>query len=333
VSSSPFDNAPSSESSYDIADCADDDGNGMTWLVNELPFPRARKRHIENWITKRFNRQIDCPFCKVRMFEYGKEPSMSNDHRLQSGVWIFPKPGNSPKPDYSVGYEFRLAVCMNCRYWQWHFRGLVDSGWPTGGWERWTCAISKLGTFNEPLPDGCRVELAQHMRRHPEQWHSASPKAMEKIVQAIFKGNFEDAEVLHVGGPHDGGKDVIFIDANGRKWLIQVKRRENSRAVENVTEVRNLLGVMAYEGVQHGIIASTADHFTVAAQKYAAGALSQGFVIELLDRGILNRMLGGLLPFDPWLAFLELHFNNVLQDHSFAEIKFENVAEAMSNRS
>jgi len=44
---------------------------------------------------------------------------------------------------------------MNCQYWQWNFRGLVNDAWPKGRWERWTCAISKLGTFDESLPDGC----------------------------------------------------------------------------------------------------------------------------------------------------------------------------------
>lgn len=315
-----------------MADCADDDdGKGMTWLINESPLHRTRKARIENWITKQFNKQTDCPFCKLRMFLFGQEPPLTLGPRLQSGYWIPANPDGPPQPDYSIGYEFRLAVCMNCQYWQWNFRGLVDDAWPKGGWERWTCAISKLDSFDESLPEGCRAELSQHLRRHPDLWHSISPKAMEKTVQAIFKGNFSDAEVLHVGGPYDGGKDVIFIDANGRKWLIQVKRRVSSRAVENVTEVRNLLGAMAYEGVLHGVIASTADHFTVAAQKYATGALSKGFVIELLDRGALNRMLTNLLPVDPWLTFLENHFSNVLQDHSFTEMMFENVAKSMSS--
>jgi len=146
---------------------------------------------------------------------------------------------------------------------------------------------------------------------------------MEKIIREIFKGSFADAEAIHVGGPYDGGKDIIFVESSGRKWLIQVKRRVSKTATEAVTEVRNLLGVMTYEGVQHGVIASTADHFTVAAQKYATGARSRGFVVELLDRGVLNRMLTNLLPTDPWLQFLEQWFSEVLEDHSFLEMTYE----------
>ena len=100
---------------------------------------------------------------------------------------------------------------------------------------------SVAARFAPTLPEGCSHELAQYLRRRPEHWHAMRPKDLELLVADIFRSNYHDGEVFHVGKPQDRGVDVVFIEANSTKWLVQVKRRENPRLTEQIFELRGLL--------------------------------------------------------------------------------------------
>jgi hypothetical protein len=64
---------------------------------------------------------------------------------------------------------------------------------------------------------------------------------------------------------------------------------------------------MVLEGAKRGIVVSTADHFTLRARQAAKKLKKQGFYIELIDKGILNRMLDPILPDRPWLSIVRAH--------------------------
>lgn len=161
-------------------------------------------------------------------------------------------------------------------------------------------SISKLRMFDPTLPNGCVSEMCQYIRRNPAWWNSASPLALEVFVADILRANYRSAEVFHVGQPNDGGVDVLFIDAEKHKWLIQVKRRESPTASEGVNTLRNLLGVMVLKESKFGIVVSTADHFSYQAQQGTRKAKELGYTIELYDRGQLNRLLDQQMPDRPW---------------------------------
>jgi len=74
---------------------------------------------------------------------------------------------------------------------------------------------------------------------------------------------------------------------------------------EGVSTLRNLLGTLLIEGISQGIVVSTADHFTYQAYKAANKAESKGYLIKLIDRGKLDRMLSPFLPKNPWKSALE----------------------------
>ena len=93
--------------------------------------------------------------------------------------------------------------------------------------------VSKLRKFNTRLPDGCSEELAMHIRRDTSRLHFVDLKRFEKFVADVFRANYTNAEVVHVGKPNDGGVDVLFIDAQEEQWLIQVKRRGVKRQSED----------------------------------------------------------------------------------------------------
>jgi hypothetical protein len=125
---------------------------------------------------------------------------------------------------------------------------------------------------------------------------------------------------MHVGKPGDLGIDVVFVEANGNKWLIQVKRRESPNGPEGFETLQKLLGTLVLEGEVRGVVASNASHFSYQAKREAKRASTRGYTIELLDRGKLSRMLGPLLPDRPWRQYLrELKLPKVLLERFIAE--------------
>lgn len=236
------------------------------------------------WVEQEFASRKKCPYCRTELgiCEYFEE--------AETGISV---QARIDAPDLA-----RLWACRHCAYWQWYSvfenRGLHGSA-----------AMSVLREFDPTIPDGCWIELAQHLRRNEGLWQSLHPTAMERLVAELFRANFADAEVIHVGRPGDLGTDVLFIDASGVQWLIQVKRRARNGAVEGFETLQKLLGTLALEGQRRGIIASNASHFSFQSRQQAHRASQRGFVIELLDRGKLDRMVGALLPQRPWQALLK----------------------------
>jgi hypothetical protein len=242
---------------------------------------------LTEWVEEEFMGFEVCPYCRT-----GLETSSYLDEEDGSCEVI-----RGDEPDVA-----QLWTCPYCGYWQWYSifenRGLHGSA-----------AMSILSAFDPVVPENCWTELAQHLRRNESLWHSISPYGMERLVAEIFRSNYSHAEVIHVGKPADLGIDVIFIESGGNKWLIQVKRREKSGAVEGFETLQKLLGTLVLEGQFRGVIASNASHFSYQAKREAKRASLRGFTIELLDRGKLNRMLGPMLPIQPWRAFVEeAHF-------------------------
>ncbi len=90
---------------------------------------------------------------------------------------------------------------------------------------------------------------------------------MERLVAGIFRANFRNVDVVHVGRPGDQGIDVLFVDAQSCRWLIQVKRRQSADHVEPFETVQRLLGTLLLNQSLHGIVASNANHFSFAAER------------------------------------------------------------------
>jgi len=171
-----------------------------------------------------------------------------------------------------------------------------------------TAALSKVREFSPELPPACNVELARALRRDRSLWHTVDPTRFETFVAAVFRANHRQAEVRHVGRSGDGGVDVVYIDDNERQSLIQVKRRARATAVERVGTIRNLPGAMLLKKSKYGIVVSTADHFAYQSHRAVAEALGLGYTVNLLDRGLLDRMLQPLvLRRKPWRQIITHH--------------------------
>lgn len=239
------------------------------------------------------NIPLTCPFCTSALLAYG------NFNLLDPYVICSPD-----------GKAYHLWYCQYCRFWQWYYyfdqlKELTGDGCPSAP-EQKAC-ISKLREFSSGLPEVCSSELAQYLRRHPSEWHKYDPKRFEKLVADVFRENYDGAEVIHIGKPDDGGVDIVFVDSANQQWLVQVKRRMLENSSEGVSTIRNLIGAMILENTLRGVVVSTADHFTLRAQQAVQKAQYQGLYIELIDKGILNRMLDPILPDRPWLKVVKTH--------------------------
>lgn len=194
--------------------------------------------------------------------------------------------------------DYCLWYCDYCRFWQARIYSAFRACMPPP--DNWAY-ISKLREFDTNLPEGCSEELALYIRRHPNFLHFCDPKGFEKFVADVFRANYTNAEVLHVGKPGDGGIDVLLIEAKGEQWLIQVKRRGSQKYSEGVSTIRDILGAMVVEGVRTGIVVSTADRFSRNAEQTATKAKKHGMTVHLINKDSFNRMLDPVLPDRPWL--------------------------------
>lgn len=206
-----------------------------------------------------------------------------------------------------------LEYCFSCHYWRFQdayfYHGVAKLYHLV-----YTSFLSKIREFGDQLPEGFVFELARWVKDNPDMWHTMSAVSFEKLVAAIFRANYQDAEIFHVGQPDDGGKDVIFIDSGKRQWLIQAKRRIKSGVAEPIETLRNLLGTMTIEGSQYGIIASTADHFTYRAYEAANRVKEKGILIKLLDKGKLSRMLENVISMErPWYPILKEDYPDIAE--------------------
>ncbi len=218
---------------------------------------------------------IICTFCATKLEKIENEELKEDMHR-----------------------DFCLWYCKNCRFWQTRLYSAYRACMPPP--DNWVYK-SKLREFNPNLPDGCETELSLQIRRDPDLLYSFNPRRFEEFVADVFKANYTNAEVTHVGGPKDGGVDVLLIDAEQEQWFIQVKRRGPQKPAEAVSTIRNLLGVMSVKGVRTGVVVSTAERLSPDAQQFVDEAKAIRKNIYFVNKDDFNRMLDPVLPDRPWL--------------------------------
>jgi hypothetical protein len=220
-----------------------------------------------------------CPYCGIVLRSAGLDEVAPLDE-----AWNFNR-------------SYVLRACARCTYWE--FFG-SEGGNRCMDPTTVVLARAVARKFSAAVPEGCASELAQYLRRHPDSWHRCSPARVERLVAEIFRSNYRTCEVRHVGRPGDHGIDIVFIDGEGVQWLTQVKHHLRPGRKEGFRTIQSVLGTLALEGQGHGIVVSTADSFTREARTAVQRARGHGFIVELRDRGVLDQMLGPVLPDAPW---------------------------------
>lgn len=236
---------------------------------------------IDDWVEGVFRKRNNCPFCQMTF-----DRAEYNDEGEEQ--------------------HYVLWRCAGCSFWQWYF--LEYMGRAGGVW--CDAAAPFEQTFEDSLPDDCRSEWARHLSRNPKLWTGISSTKLETFVADIFRANYAHADVIHVGRPADRGIDIVFIESNGKKWIVQVKGRTRPNATEGFETLQKLLGTLFLEGCPNGMIVTTADHFSYHVREQVGRASELGVRVELIDQGKLTRMLGPMLPISRWKVGIKKWFED-----------------------
>jgi hypothetical protein len=250
-----------------------------------------------------------CPFCSsdlvVAEHAFIYDDGFETDYYLPGKVTIIDDSFDFRALDVCDNLdipEFRAALeyCRRCRYWRYHYfkRNTFPRG--SGFTLSYSSIAAKKREYESEMPDGVAGDIASWIRRTPRSWHTMNPRRFERLVADVFRRNHSAAEVHHIGRPDDGGVDVLLVESDGKRWLIQAKRREAPTASEGISTIRNLLGATVLEGTEYGMVVSTADHFSYRARQAIGRAHERGMVLRLLDRRTFDLMLDEVLPDRPW---------------------------------
>ncbi len=125
--------------------------------------------------------------------------------------------------------------------------------------------------------------LRDYIDKKPDAIRDISPYALEKLVADVFKNHF-NCEVVHLGGPNDGGIDLLLIDGDIQR-VVQIKRRSKGSPAESVRMIREFIGAMLLKDFYKGIFVTTANSFSRAATETSSIARKKNIVeyIELID--------------------------------------------------
>lgn len=256
--------------------------SNWNWYVNNKKIKYKNRDIFEDSFSMHDNLAIEsCPFCQTPMRRTWYSTVNKGDDNYDNGKFI-------------------LKFCIKCAYWKFsgsdYSEACMDS--PTN-----IIASSLAAKFDRNPPAGCSAELAQFIVRNPNYLNEINPIRLESLVADVFKQNHRLCEVRHVGRPGDLGVDVLFVDSEETKWLIQVKRREKPNKPEGFSTLQSILGTLILNDSSHGIIVSTSNSFSRPLEKQRGIAQAKGYTIKLIDKSLLTQMVGSIVPNTPWKDF------------------------------
>jgi hypothetical protein len=197
----------------------------------------------------------------------------------------------SSPPIYLPGDVLRgvqLRRCLECGWWDLEEEGRVEEEQNSNHYEAPSVhRRSVLRHFNIAGSDVPVHSLREYITRHPDALSMINPHALERLVADVFSETM-DCEAIHVGGPNDGGIDLILVEGD-RRFVVQTKRRAGT-AAESVSCIREFIGAMVVAGDVRGMFVSTAPHFSDSAVATAGEAVKRG-VVERIDLVNASRLV------------------------------------------
>ena len=227
------------------------DRAGHAYMEEEYQSSTTDPKRPELFFTERGS----CPFCRTHT-------SIVYERRLTEG-----------DTDMSFGQHEHTRVwsCKECGWWEIE----AKSGWHSdisGGSERTALYHGSLQSFAADDVAAPVSALRRYVARRPEVLNTVHPRKLEELVRSVFRDFFQ-CEVHYVGGPRDGGVDLIVVQRD-QPFVVQVKRRSHFGAAEAVSTVRQFLGAMLLKGQSSGTIVTTAHSFSEAARSSATQAVT-----------------------------------------------------------
>lgn len=237
-----------------------------------------------------FNEQVayvhqtkKCPYCGKTI----REERLHEEFRLLSGS------------DDHVLYQ-----CLACNWWglRWSKFSIINRTPNDDNYALW----GKIREFDVSDMSAPIDALRHYLTSKPELLYRVNPHSFEKLIASCFSDYF-DCEARHVGGPGDGGIDVVLLDKDN-PILIQVKRRQKPGHVEGVQTIRELLGVLLLENNYRGIVVTTANRFSKASKDAVSRPqlVDFGYKVELYDYDSVLSVINHVADQNPkpWEKFI-----------------------------
>ena len=173
-----------------------------------------------------------CPYCKTKLT------------RLEAYT-------RNSGPDLSC---VEPEVCMRCGWWN------IKSSYsdPSHAYEQHTQTIAELAKYDIA---GLRIPtkvLIEYLNLHFEDIYLIAPRKLEMIVESVYREHL-NCRVELTASTRDGGKDLVCIDAEDQKFIVEVKRYDRKRKV-GIGIIQRFSGVLLSEGVSRGIVVTTSDY-------------------------------------------------------------------------
>lgn len=198
-----------------------------------------------------------------------------------------------------------VSACPECGWWESLDEATLELG--EGSWYK-SQTYRRRSLLREFSVGGSETPihlLHKHLAKHREAMYFISPSNLEHLVGRVF-AEFMSCEAIHLGGPNDGGIDLVLVRGD-RDFVVQVKRRADPNSAEAVSGIREFIGAMLLAGSSHGLFVTTAPRFSASATETAAAASSGKIVaeIELINGQKLFDVCGLTVPSDaqPWRKF------------------------------
>ncbi len=175
-----------------------------------------------------------------------------------------------------------VRVCQACGWWVFDCHTLEDVSRVSTSSSTYRY-YGKLKAYDVASSDVPIAELKRWLSNHPERVTDTDPFRFEALIADVFGDVYGDVEVVHLGGRKDGGVDLKLVRGDRVEAIVQIKRRANLDRAESVSVVRELNGVLLHQGVNKGIVVTTARRFSPEARKEATstGASLARYGVEL----------------------------------------------------
>ncbi len=166
---------------------------------------------------------------------------------------------NSALKPHVLIYNYRehdmtcdMGFCVACGWWDLLYTewGMMD--YP----EEFTYLHAILKDFQTGEDDfkNCN-EVVYELQKKPENLYDLAPRKVELVIGNLLSSCF-DCDIEITKQTRDGGKDLVGFDSNFGKFIVEVKRYKKENKI-GVSLVRQLIGAMAQNGVEHGMLVTT----------------------------------------------------------------------------
>jgi hypothetical protein len=173
-----------------------------------------------------------CPYCSSKLT------------KLEPDIWMGGPQNAHADPEF----------CTNCGWWTLS-AAFVDH---SSTYEWCSQTIAELVRYDITGLEIPTRLLVEYLSTHFDDIYLISPRKMEMIVQDIYRDHL-NCQVELTASTRDGGKDLICVDTDNQKFLVEVKRYNRTRKV-GIGIIQRFAGVLLLEGVSRGIVVTTSDY-------------------------------------------------------------------------